>query len=257
MPRPVNRFRSTRRVRVSAEILRQLKSAILSGRLRPGDRLPSEKELADQFRSSRGPVREAIRSLEQAGLLVVRRGFGGGAFVGNGDLRPVTDSLSMLIRLGRMSIHHLTEARVILEPQLARLAAERITEEALEGIRRHIERHAAAIEAGHLHATANLGFHRLIAEASRNPTLVLFANSLADLIVREVVARIQMDETTNRSNLAFHRRLYDALARRDPAAAAAVMLEHVLEVQSRLARLLPQEESPPTAVSVQVRRKGS
>ena len=235
-------FTPTRRGRVSAEILGQLKSAILSGRLQTGDKLPSEKELAEQFRSSRGPVREAIRSLEQAGLLVVRRGFGGGAFVGNGDLRHVTDSLSMLIRLGKVPIHDLTEARLILEPRIATLAAQRITEEELAQISRHIARHAAAIEAGHLHATADLGFHRLVAEAAKNPVLILFANSMADLMVEEVVARLRMDEATNRSNLACHERIYQALLRRDPEAASQVMLEHVTEVQSRLQKLLPGED---------------
>lgn len=128
------------------------------------------------------------------------------------------------------------------EPRVAGPAAERITEEELVRIRRHIEKHATAIHAGRLHATANLGFHRMLADASKNPALILFANSLADLIVQEVVARIQMDEAINQNNLAFHRRIYEALARRDAAAASAVMLEHVLEVQGRLATLLPRED---------------
>src|SRR5947207_14357949 len=97
MPRPGSavpagslEFMPTRRDRVSAEILRQLKSAILAGRLKSGDKLPSEKQLAQQFQSSRGSVREAIRTLEQAGLLVVRRGAGGGELVADVHLRPVT-----------------------------------------------------------------------------------------------------------------------------------------------------------------------
>lgn len=234
-------FTRARRGRVSAEIFQQFKSAILSGRLKPGDRLPSEKEMVEQFQASRGPIREAIRSLEQAGLLVVRRGSRGGAFVSNGDLRHLTDSLSILIRLGRVSIHHLTEARLLLEPPAAGLAAQRITEEELVQISGYIQKHMAAIEAGDFHATADLRFHRMIAEASKNPALILFANSLADLMVEEVVARLQMDEATNRSNLAFHKRIYEALLSRDPREASQVMHEHILEVQSRLERLLPPE----------------
>src|SRR5919106_4278519 len=104
-------FTPTRRDRVSAEILRQLKSAILARRLKPGDKLPPEKQLAQQFQASRGSVREAIRALEQAGLLVVRRGAGGGATVSDGDLRQVSDSLFTLIRLGTVSIQHLPQVR--------------------------------------------------------------------------------------------------------------------------------------------------
>ena len=169
MPRPGSavpagslEFMPTRRDRVSAEILRQLKSAILAGRLKSGDKLPSEKQLAQQFQSSRGSVREAIRTLEQAGLLVVRRGAGGGAIVADGDLRHVTDSLFTLIRLGSVSIHDLTEVRVILEPRIASLAAQRITAEELARIEAYVAKHAEAIAAGHLHATADLGFHRML-----------------------------------------------------------------------------------------------
>lgn len=234
-------FRPTKRDRVSAEIARQLKSAILSGRLKSGAKLPSEKEMAERFQSSRGSVREAIRSLEHAGLLSVRRGFGGGAFVSDGDLRYVTDSLSALIRLGSVSIRHLTEARLILEPRVAALAAERRSEEEIARMAEHADKHAEAIAAGQLHATADLGFHRLVAEASRNPALLLFTNSMADLMVQEVVARLSMDEAVNRSNLEFHRRILEAVRGRDTEAASRLMLAHVREVQDRLETLLPRE----------------
>jgi GntR family transcriptional repressor for pyruvate dehydrogenase complex len=217
----------------------QLKSAILEGRFRPGDRLPSEHVLAAEFGSSRASVREALRSLEQTGLVSVRRGFGGGAFVVDGDLRHVTNSLSMLLRLRKISIHHFTEARLVIEPWTARLAAERISDDELERLHAHVAHHAGAIEAGRYHATADLGFHRLVAEASRNPALVLVFNSIADLMVEEVIARLEMDAATNSSNLSFHERLYAALAAHDAEAAAAIMREHVLEVQGRLHRLLP------------------
>lgn len=235
----------TRQDRVSTEILRQLKAAILGGRLKPGDKLPPEKQLAEQFRSSRGSVREAIRTLEQAGLLVVRRGAGGGAIVAGGDVRHVTDSLLTLIRLGGVSIHDLTEVRMILEPRIASLAAQRISDEELVSIEAYIARHSEAIAAGRLHATADLGFHRMLAEAAKNPLLVLLANAMADWMVEEVVARLQMDAATNMSNLAFHRRIYAALARHDHKAASRLMLEHVSEVQDRLGRLLPAEVRSP------------
>jgi DNA-binding FadR family transcriptional regulator len=234
-------FAPTRRDRVPAEIARQIKSAILTGRLRPGHRLPSETELAVQFQSSRGSVREAVRSLEHAGLVAVRRGHGGGVFVGNGDLGHVVDSLAALIRLGTVSIQALTEARLILEPAMARLAAARITDEELERLERYTEGHARAIAQRHLHATADLAFHRMIAAASKNPVLTLFIDSLADLLVQEVVARLEMDEATNRSNLRFHRRIFEALQRHDADAAGRIMLRHVAEVQRRLEALLPRE----------------
>jgi DNA-binding FadR family transcriptional regulator len=224
---------------VSGQIVLQLKSAIRDGRFRPGDRLPSEHVLAAEFGASRASVREALRTLEQAGLVRAPRGLAGGAVVAQGDLDHVTDSLSMLLRLRKVSIHHFTEARLVLEPWTARLAAERITDEELAAIEAHVAHHAAAIEAGRYHATADLGFHRLVAAASRNPALVLVFNSIADLMVDEVIARIEMDAATNRSTLTIHERLHDALVRHDAEAASAIMREHVLEVQERLHRMLP------------------
>lgn len=162
----------------------------------------------------------------------------------DGNLRHVTDSLFTLIRLGSVSIQHLTEVRLILEPCIASLAAQRSADEELKRIQAYIAKHAEAIAAGDLHATADLGFHRLLAEASQNPLLVLFAHSMADVMVEEVVARLEMDAATNRSNLAFHQRIAAALARRDADEASKVMLEHIQEVQERLGRLLPGEGRP-------------
>ncbi|MBI1893742.1 MAG: FadR family transcriptional regulator, partial [Candidatus Rokubacteria bacterium] len=112
--------------RASQEIAQQLRDAIYSGHLLPGDKLPSERELVRQFESSRVTVREAIRSLEMAGLLSVKRGYGGGAFVADVDLRPLKESFSTLLRLRKVTIAHLTEVRLLLEPHLAALAARRV-----------------------------------------------------------------------------------------------------------------------------------
>src|SRR3989304_4981646 len=99
--------------RASQEIVHQLRQAIYLGRLCPGDKLPPERELARQFESSRVTVREAIRSLELAGLVSVKRGSGGGAFIADVDLRPLKESFSTLLRLHKVTISHLTEAGLL------------------------------------------------------------------------------------------------------------------------------------------------
>src|SRR5205814_575180 len=133
-----------------------------------------------------------------------------------------------------------------LEPWIARLAAERVTDDELAQIADHVAHHASAIEAGRYHATADLGFHRLVAEASKNPALIPVFNSIADLMVEEVIARLEMDAATNRSNRSFHERLHAALARHDADAAGDIMREHVLEVQGRLHRMLPGDREEDT-----------
>src|SRR6185295_16727386 len=99
--------KSGRRGRLSAEIARRIQQGIGDGSLAPGERLPAERELAQKLEVSRVSVREAYRSLAELGLLEIKRGSEGGAFISDVDHQPVTKSLSMMLRLGRTSLEEL------------------------------------------------------------------------------------------------------------------------------------------------------
>ena len=92
-------------------IVRQLKEAIYSGKLKPGDKLPTERELAKMFNASSAAVRSAVLNLEQAGLLKIKKGAGGGFFVQELDFKPVRDSLNDLVSFGKASISHTPSPR--------------------------------------------------------------------------------------------------------------------------------------------------
>ena len=231
--------------RVSQEIAQQLRNAIYQGHLRPGDKLPSERELVRQFESSRVTVREAIRSLEMAGLLSVKRGYGGGAFIADVDLRPLKESFSTLLRLHKVTIAHLTEVRLLLEPHLAALAARRVTPEELASLKGVLREQADAVESGQLPHAYDLRFHRLVAEASGNPVLHAMMNSVADLLVDEVVSKLKLSVAINRDILHFHRQIYRALGRRDAERAQELMTQHVLDIQRQLWQLLPEAVAKP------------
>ncbi len=243
--------------RASQEIVNQLRQAVYRGRLRPGDKLPSERELASQFESSRMTVREAIRSLEMAGLVSVKRGYGGGAFIADVDLRPLTESFSTLLRLHKVTIANLTEVRLLLEPHLASLAAERVTPEVLKQLREVLREQADAVESGQLPPSYDLRFHRLVAEASGNPVLHAMMNSVADLLVEEVLSKLHLSIAVNRDILHFHQRIYRALLHHDAERAQDLMAQHVLDIQRQLWQLVPEaipmpgsnggEEMPPHA----------
>src|SRR5260370_8628725 len=132
-PFAVTRLKS-RRVNESAA--HQIRQAIFSGLLSPGHKLPPERELADRFRTSRVALREALRSLEQEGMISIKRGFGGGAFVADFDsaLKALADSLNTVVKLGQAKSAHLTEARTIFEPELAPLATVRASEPDLKAM---------------------------------------------------------------------------------------------------------------------------
>src|SRR5688572_14771397 len=118
-------FTSVRTPRVYQHIVGQIERAIFDGRLASGDRLPPERELVRQFGASRVAVREALRTLEHRGLVDVRHGSSGGHFVRPMDCGLLRRDLTTLLRLGRLTLWQLTESRLLLEPQVARLAAQR------------------------------------------------------------------------------------------------------------------------------------
>jgi len=231
--------------RASQEIVHQLRQAIYLGQLCPGDKLPPERELARQFESSRVTVREAIRSLELAGLVSVKRGSGGGAFIADVDLRPLKESFSTLLRLHKVTISHLTEARLLLEPHLAALAAQRVTAGDLDRLEEVLREQTIAVESGQLPHAYDLRFHRLVAEASANPVLHAMMNSVADLLVEEVVSRLHLSVAINRDILHFHEQIYRALLVRDAEQARDLMTRHVLDIQQQLWQLLPEVLSLP------------
>src|SRR5437867_8671979 len=105
------------RGRVSEAIVHRIKEQITKGRLVAGHKLPAEREMARRFKTSRVSVREAYRSLEELGLLRIRRGAEGGAFVATVDHEPVRRSLSLVLHLGKTSHKQLTEARMLIEPR--------------------------------------------------------------------------------------------------------------------------------------------
>src|SRR3989454_2973509 len=189
--------------RISDSIAARIQNAISDGILAPGARLLSERELAQRLNASRESVREAYRSLEVAGLLVIRRGKEGGAFVRDVDHQPVTRSLSMLLRLGKTTHRELTEARLLIEPPIARLAARRATRSDIEAMGDLIDRHAEAIKGNEDPRKYDLQFHRIMAECAKNLPLTILMNSLADLMV-EALADVDIPLETRSRTVDFH-----------------------------------------------------
>src|SRR2546422_3076363 len=169
--------------RISDGIVERIENAISDGILAPGSRLLSERELAQRLNASRESVREAYRSLEVAGLLVIRRGKDGGAFVRDVDHGAVTRSLSLMLRLGKTSHRELTEARLLIEPPMARLAAARATRSDIEALEAQIEGQMNAIRGSEDSRKYDLQFDRIMGECAKNLPLSILMNSLTDLMI--------------------------------------------------------------------------
>ena len=120
-------FRKTTQQRIFEDLVAQIEGAILEGRLKTGDRLPAQRDLVDMFQTSRGPLREALRVLEQKGLLEIKRGVRGGAVVKQPGMAPVAESLGLLIRHREITLAELSEFREGVEGSVAAIAAQRAT----------------------------------------------------------------------------------------------------------------------------------
>ncbi|MFV0595966.1 FadR/GntR family transcriptional regulator [Shewanella sp.] len=125
----MNTFKPVKQLRASTEVGQQLKEAIFDGRYKAGDKLPSERELIDLFMVSRTVVREAVKILEASGLVEIRQGAMGGAFVKQVGYERLSDSCQDLLTMGKMSLPEIVQVRMLLEPQVARLAAKNCTAE--------------------------------------------------------------------------------------------------------------------------------
>ena len=231
-------FENVRNEKAPQRIIGQIRSAILEGKLKPGDRLPVEQELTAHFGVSRQTLREALRSLEILGLLEIRAGSGGGAFVSEVDLETAQGSLTNFLHFKNLSISHLSDIRKALEPFAVRLAVKNMTEEDLDRLRNVQSQCRVAFEKSQFDDLMILGisFHRIIADSTHNPLLILILDLVENLLT-DVKRVLRIDVDFSRRFLDCHESIIEALAARDGAKAEKEMLNDVTVVEEELLRL--------------------
>src|SRR5262245_55892486 len=236
---------SGRNHRVSDAIARRIKKQSSEGRLTAGHKLPAERDMARQFKTSRVSVREAYRSLEELGLLRIRRGAEGGAFIAKFDHEPVRRSLSLVLGLGKTSHNEVTEARMLLEPAIAKLAALRARPEDVAKLEQVLIQEEEEVRRPAADSGTTAGqFHRAIADCARNVPLVVLMNALADLTAESVSALdVRIRSRHRRKNAKYHRRIFEAIRAHDGEAAYTLMLQHVGDIQGRVGRTMKQAAS--------------
>jgi GntR family transcriptional regulator, transcriptional repressor for pyruvate dehydrogenase complex len=178
-------FSRIRNLRAFEEIADQIRKELSDRRLRAGDRLPPERVLAEQFGVSRNTLREALRSLENAGLLRLQKGATGGAFVRESTGDAIITGLRDMFHLGAIQPEHLTEARVMIESSAVRAACERATPEDIEALNANIASAARAARENigfYDQAAIHLDFHRIIARTTKNPVMVIVMEALIDVM---------------------------------------------------------------------------
>jgi GntR family transcriptional regulator, transcriptional repressor for pyruvate dehydrogenase complex len=215
-------------------VIRQLTRLIEEGALKPGDRLPSERELSEELQVSRGTVREAVQFLQTLGLLEIRHGSGTFVRVA-GDGFDLRDEWRQWTIRHAARVHDLLEIRTALEPFAAELAAQRAATEQLSAMEDALELMQPAVESPDVAALvqADIAFHHALCAASGNAALAEFSDALGEQLIQERGAIWNLPGRPERS-LSEHRAIYDAVSARDPQAARQAVLDHLNSVEGDL-----------------------
>ncbi|KAF0960321.1 MULTISPECIES: FadR/GntR family transcriptional regulator [Rhodococcus] len=223
-------FRPARPRRAFDEIIDQVRAQVRQGKLPPGSRLPSERTLAAQFEVSRNTVREAIRMLEVTGVVTIKKGATGGAFIAPTDPVSISKALSDNLLLTRYSLSDLTEAREEIETVAVTTACARRTDDDLARMEDllHKADDLAAREDWNGKTEAIIEFHCLIGEATQNPIIATMMRSLMDLLT-EFTLRFGAEVPTGDA-LHSPRALLEHIRRRDADAAVAELVHNTRRV---------------------------
>lgn len=224
-------FHKAKQNRIFQDVVEQVQAAILEGQLSPGDKLAPERELCEMFQTSRGTLREALRILEQKGLIEIRLGINGGAYVKNVSAELMAENLAMLIRSNNVSLEHLAEFREGVEGTVAGFAARRSTATDAKNLTNLIDRAAQNREKGMAgwngFVQVDEKIHTEIARIAGNPLYTFVLQSIHDNIHRYYDKFLKVGETEMEENYQDLLLIVEAIANKDPEAASRQAVKHV------------------------------
>jgi GntR family transcriptional repressor for pyruvate dehydrogenase complex len=214
--------------RIYEEIVRQVKQLIAEGKLKSGDQLPPERDLAEKFMVSRTSVREALRALQSRGLIEIRAGEG--TFVRDISVETLIEPLALVILPHREAVGELFEARRLLEPAIAALAARRATPEDIAEMARILEEQSKEIAQGRTGLSQDAAFHGAMAASAHNRAISRIDGALMDLLTQSREESLHTPGRPTRSH-EDHQRILEAIRRRDEVGAHRAVLDHLTAVE--------------------------
>jgi GntR family transcriptional regulator, transcriptional repressor for pyruvate dehydrogenase complex len=236
VPPAPNMFNRISVGRISEVIVDQIRLLMRQGQLKPGDRLPAERDLCERFGVSRVTVREALRMLEASGLVVIRVGARGGAFVTAPSGDRVGEGLADLLSLAVISASDVTEVRLILEIGIVPMVCERATSEDLDDLDEICARSRAALRDADYTMDMSAEFHTRVAQATHNPAVAMLAESFrGPLLMSLRQAKVAAPEM-GRVGIEEHKRFVVAVRKRDCELATRIMRVHLERTAHRVER---------------------
>jgi GntR family transcriptional repressor for pyruvate dehydrogenase complex len=229
--------------RIFEQIADQIRDLIYSGVFRPGEKLPSERELAIQFHVGRTALREALRVLENEGLISIKQGSNGGSFISKPGIHNVTKSAMDLFSLEELSLQDITEARIPLELAVLDFVMDRITEEDFEHLDKMNISTDEYLRRGDTPVSDITNFHVYLAKATKNPVFEMLVGSIVNLVFK-VLGRIENREGQNMAldrHLFQHKQVLESLGNRDLEEAKKAMKNHIISTHNNIEKALKQQ----------------
>jgi GntR family transcriptional repressor for pyruvate dehydrogenase complex len=245
-PAPL-KFRPIHTRRAFEEICQRIREQLALGVLKPGDKLPPERDLAQQLGVSRNVLREALRSLEMAGVLRLQKGVKGGAFIQEGDTSRMNDVMQDMLSLGTISVRELSEARIHVLELVVRLACANARHADFQALEANIERTELATREGRLldRVECSREFYKLLASATGNKVIAMIVDSVTEIHMRFVYAKAASSGVAMPRLVEKRRQFLTTLRARKVSAATRLMRTHLESVQRML-------EQDPGAMSLHV-----
>jgi len=227
-------FRPLEKKRYSEQVADLIQDKILVDNLEIGTSFPSEKQLAQEFQVSRSVIREALRILEVSGLVTIKKGPTGGIFVTDVYHKPITNSINNLITSGRVTIDHLFDVRLLIEPHIAMEAALHAKVEDIKRLQNLFEDFSQHLD-DPLHLKKNnLKFHLLLAKASGNPVLSLLLESVFELLVKLTLDFL--DLSLERHFFQAHQEIFHVIEQKNPEETKRLIKEDILDTKEKIER---------------------
>jgi GntR family transcriptional regulator, transcriptional repressor for pyruvate dehydrogenase complex len=222
-------YKIVRSSRLYEQIVQQVEESIHKGAMKPGDQLPPERELAQQFGVSRTAVREAVKALREKGLVEAYPGRG--TFITDGTSYSMRQSLDRMLRVGQAEgSGFLAEVREILEPEIAGMAATRADADDLVSMREQVRTMDEARNDPDAFIEADLDFHLTLAEAAANPIILSLIDSIVGLLREQRMGIFQVEGGPERGQY-HHKKILEAIEHKDPAGARDAMKAHLRQVR--------------------------